>query len=144
MEKQVKNELERLAVKCRLNVLRMLKASHHGHLGGAFSCIDIVTAIYFYKGKFNSNNPGDKNRDRFLLSAGHKSMAQYAVLAEKGYFEKELLDTYGMLKSRLPGHPDMHQLPGVEANTGALGHGLSIAAGMAMGLRIGSIDSKVP
>ena len=88
MEKQVKNELERLAVKCRLNVLRMLKASHHGHLGGAFSCIDIVTAIYFYKGKFNSNNPGDKNRDRFLLSAGHKSMAQYAVLAEKGYFEK--------------------------------------------------------
>ncbi|MFT3983622.1 MAG: transketolase [Lachnospiraceae bacterium] len=138
-----KNRLEQLAVKCRLNVLRMLEASKHGHLGGAFSCMDILTAIYFYHTNFDPKEPQKKDRDRFILSAGHKSMAQYAVLAEKGYFPKELLDTYGQLKSRLPGHPDMHKLPGVEANTGALGHGLSIAAGMALGMRLDRIDSKV-
>lgn len=143
MVNQTKRQLEQLAVNCRLNVLRMLKASNHGHLGGAYSCMDILTAIYFYHHKFDPHNPQEPNRDRFLLSAGHKSMAQYAVLAEKGYFDKELLDTYGKFKSRLPGHPDMHKLPGIEANTGALGHGLAIAAGMALGMRLDHIDSKV-
>lgn len=73
-----------------------------------------------------------EDRDRFLLSVGHKCLAQYAVLAEKGFFDKEILDTYGKLASKIPGHPDMHKLPGIEANTGALGHGISIASGMAM------------
>lgn len=143
MNRQEKNNLEKLAIKCKLNVIRMLKASKHGHIGGTFSCLDIVTAIYFYNNNFSAEDPTDKKRDRFILSAGHKSMAQYAVLAEKGYFSKEFLDTYGALKSRLPGHPDMHKLPGIEANTGALGHGLSIAAGMTMGLRLDNMDSKV-
>lgn len=143
MDNREKNKLEQLALQCRRNVLRMLKASKHGHLGGAFSCLDILTAIYFYHTNFNPTHPKDKNRDRFLLSAGHKSMAQYAVLAEKGYFPMELLDTYGQLNSRLPGHPDMHKLPGIEANTGALGHGLAIAAGMALGMRLDRIESKV-
>ena len=77
-------------------------------------------------------NPKMENRDRFLLSAGHKCLSQYAVLAEKGYFDKAILKSYGSFKSLIPGHPDMHKLPGIEANTGALGHGMSIAAGMAM------------
>jgi len=80
-------------------------------------------------------NPGMLSRDRFILSAGHKCMAQYAVLCERGFFDESVLDTYGHLMTKLPGHPDMHKLPGVEANTGALGHGLPIAVGMALGLR---------
>ncbi len=84
-----------------------------------------------------------EDRDRFILSAGHKCLAQYAALAEKGFFSKEVLDTYGSLGSHIPGHPDMHKLPGVEANTGALGHGLSIATGMALSMRLDHKKSKV-
>ena len=134
--------LELTAAKCRRNVLRMVEASHHGHLGGAMSCLDIVTALYFYKMNIRPEDPAWADRDRFLLSAGHKCMVQYAVLAERGYFDKAVLDTYGALKTKIPGHPDMHKLPGVEANTGALGHGLSIASGMALGLRSEGKDSK--
>lgn len=136
-------ELELNAARCRRNVVRMVEAAHHGHLGGALSCLDIVTALYFHTMKVNPADPKWEDRDRFLLSAGHKCMVQYAVLAEKGFFEKEVLDTYGSLHSHIPGHPDMHKLPGVEANTGALGHGLSIATGMAMGLRSQGKDSRV-
>ena len=135
--------LELEAARCRRNVVRMVEASGHGHLGGALSSMDIVTALYFYKMHCDPKNPKLEDRDRFLLSAGHKCMVQYAVLAEKGYFDKSVLDTYGGLKTPLPGHPDMHKLPGVEANTGALGHGLSLAAGMALGLRMDGRKSQV-
>lgn len=135
--------LELQAARCRRNVVRMVEASGHGHLGGTLSALDIVTALYFYKMHCDPKNPGLPDRDRFLLSAGHKCMVQYAVLAERGYFSKSVLDTYGGFKTPLPGHPDMHKLPGVEANTGALGHGLSIAAGMALGLRMEEKPSKV-
>lgn len=143
MTRQGIKELELTAAKCRRNVLRMVEASHHGHLGGAMSCLDIVTALYFYQMKIRPEDPKWADRDRFLLSAGHKCMVQYAVLAERGYFDKSVLDTYGALKTKIPGHPDMHKLPGVEANTGALGHGLSIASGMALALRAEGKDSKV-
>ncbi len=105
--------LKETAAKCRLNVVRMLRASGHGHIGGTYSSIDMVTALYFYKMNVNPEKPDWEDRDRFLLSAGHKSMVQYAVLAEKGYFPKEILDTYGHLHSKLAGHPNMHKLPGV-------------------------------
>lgn len=135
-------ELKKTANCCRLNALRMIRASGHGHMGGAFSCMDIVTALYFHEMKGDPTDPNMPGRDRFILSAGHKCLAQYAVLAEKGYFPKEYLDTYGSLGTKLPGHPDMHKLPGVEANTGALGHGLAIAAGMAMGARLNQDGSR--
>ena len=143
MTKQGIKDLELSAAKSRRNVLRMVEASHHGHLGGAMSCLDIVTALYFYKLKIRPDDPKWADRDRFLLSAGHKCMVQYAVLAERGYFDKAVLDTYGALKTKIPGHPDMYKLPGVEANTGALGHGLSIATGMALALRADGKDAKV-
>lgn len=143
MSKDSIHDLEQKAVLCRLNVSRMMRASGHGHIGGTFSSMDIVTALYFYKMRVRPEEPEWEDRDRFLLSAGHKCMVQYAVLAEKGFFPKELLDTYGHLHSKLPGHPNMHKLPGVEANTGALGHGLAIAVGMAMGLRLDHKDSQV-
>jgi len=129
-----KRLLERKALAARKNVLRMIKAGKAGHIGGAFSIIDTITALYFHIMNIDPQNPKDKNRDRFVLSAGHKCLAIYGVLAEAGFFEKDLLDTYGQLNSKFPGHPDMHKIPGVESNTGALGHGLSIGVGMAMGL----------
>lgn len=129
-------ELQILAAKCRKNVLRMVRSGGHGHVGGALSAIDIITALYFEKLHIDPVHPELEDRDRFLLSAGHKCLAQYAVLAERGYFDKTVLDTYGALGSVIPGHPDMHKLAGIEANTGALGHGMAIASGMAMSAKM--------
>ena len=131
------------AAKCRRHVVRMVRSSGCGHLGGAMSCLDILTALYFHAMKTDPRNPKLQDRDRFILSAGHKCMAQYSALAEAGYFDLSVLDTYGKLNTKIPGHPDMHKLPGVEANTGALGHGLSISVGMALGLRLQGLSSRV-
>jgi transketolase len=135
--------LELRAVKVRKNILRMIKAGGAGHAGGALSAADIITALYFSVMKTRPEEPRWEDRDRFVLSAGHKCLALYAVLSEKGFFDKNILDTYGAIKSRLPGHPDMHKIPGIECNTGALGHGLAIAGGMAMGLKMDGKDSRV-
>jgi transketolase len=105
--------------------------------------MDMVAALYFRTLNVDPGSPRRPDRDRFVLSAGHKCMAQYAALAERGFFDEALLDTYGKLNTKLPGHPDMHKLPGVEANTGALGHGLSISVGMALGLRSSGMTARV-
>jgi transketolase len=136
-------QLKQIALRVRKNILRMIKAGGTGHLGGALSAADILTALYFNVMKVDPGNPKWEERDRFVLSAGHKCLALYAALAEKGFFDESILDTYGSLNSILPGHPDIHKLPGVETNTGALGHGLSIAGGMALGLRMDGLASKV-
>ena len=143
LSKDEKIELEKIAVKNRKNVLRLMKAGRMGHIGGALSAIDIITALYFKIMRVDPQNPKWPQRDRFVLSAGHKCLALYATLAEKGFFDHTILDTYGALCSRLGGHPDMYKVPGVETNTGALGHGLSIAGGMAMGLRMDGLDARV-
>jgi len=135
--------LEREALHARLLVLRMLRAAGSGHVGGALSAIDIVAALYFHAMSIDPERPDSPARDRFLLSAGHKAMAQYAVLARRGFFDEALVDSYGALGSRLAGHPDMHKLPGIEANTGALGHGLAIASGMAHGLLMDASGARV-
>jgi len=136
-------QLKIKALDIRKNILRIVKAGTGGHIGGALSSADIVTALYFKLLRIDPKNPEWRKRDRFVLSAGHKCLALYAALVEKGFFDKSILDTYDSLGSKIPGHPDMHKLPGIETNTGALGHGLSIAGGMAMGLRMDGLDSKV-
>ncbi|MGD2038198.1 MAG: transketolase [Desulfobacterales bacterium] len=138
-----KSELEKIAIQNRKNVLRLMKAGRAGHIGGALSAIDIMTALYFKIMRVDPQNPKWPQRDRFVLSAGHKCLALYATLAEKGFFDHTILDTYGAMCSRLGGHPDMYKVPGVETNTGALGHGLSIAGGMAMGLKMDGLDARV-
>jgi len=135
--------LKKTANQIRKHVLRTIKAGGAGHIGGALSCTDMLTVLYFKILKVDPQNPNWPKRDRFILSAGHKCLALYGTLAEKGFFDKSLLDTYGALCTKLGGHPDMHKLPGIESNTGALGHGLSIAGGMALGLRMDGLDSKV-
>ncbi|KAA1373786.1 transketolase [Aeromicrobium fastidiosum] len=131
------------AEEARLLILRMLRGGRSGHVGGALSCVDILTTLYFDEMDIDPLEPTRPDRDRFILSAGHKALAQYAVLARRGYFPEPWVDTYSDLGSRLAGHPDMHKLPGVEANTGALGHGLSIACGIALGLRLQERRSRV-
>lgn len=136
-------DLSRIAVNIRRNILRMIRAGRSGHIGGAYSSVEILTGLYFKIMRVDPENPTWTGRDRFVLSAGHKCLALYGALAEKGFFDPSLLDTYGALGTALGGHPDMHKLPGIETNTGALGHGLSIAGGMAMGLKMEGSDARV-
>jgi transketolase len=136
-------QLENTAINIRRNILRLIRAGESGHLGGALSSVEILTALYFNLLRIDPGKPDWSQRDRFVLSAGHKCLVLYSALAERGFFDKSVLDTYGALDSRIPGHPNMHKLPGVETNTGALGHGLSIAGGMAIGLRLDNSPAKV-
>ena len=138
-----KARLEAAALGIRKDIVRMIRAGGAGHMGGAMSCADILAALYFSILRIDPAKPEWPDRDRMVLSAGHKCMALYAALRQRGYFDEALLDTYGSLGSRLPGHPVMQKLPGVEANTGALGHGLSIAGGMAMGLKLKKSNARV-
>jgi len=143
LKRDEKLKLEKTAVQIRKNVLRLMKAGRMGHIGGALSVVDILTVLYFKILRVDPLNPKWPQRDRFVLSAGHKCLALYATLARKGFFDSAILDTYGSLCSRLGGHPDMYKVPGVETNTGALGHGLSIGGGMAMGLKMDKLDARV-
>lgn len=121
----------------REDIIKMIHEAGSGHPGGSLSCIDILTALYF-GGVMNHNpqNPEDDSRDRFILAKGHAAPALYATLAEAGYFPVDELSTLRKLGTRLQGHPDSNLLPGVEVSTGSLGQGLSIAAGLAAGLRL--------
>ena len=143
MDKKEIIKLEFTALNIRRDILRLIRAGEAGHSGGALSSTEILTALYFKLLRIDPQNPRWPQRDRFVLSAGHKCLVLYSALAERGFFDKSVLDTYGALDSTIPGHPNMHKLPGVETNTGALGHGLSIAGGMAMGLKLDRSEAKV-
>lgn len=124
-------------------VCDMIGVGKVGHLGGSCSCAEIVATLYFHTMMVNPLNPADPKRDRFLLSKGHAALIQYAALAEAGYFPVEELKKVKTLGAMLQGHPDMTKTPGIEANTGSLGQGLSVANGMALGLRLDGSDNKV-
>lgn len=126
--------LENLAKESRINILKMVHNSKSGHIGGAFSAADILTVLYH---KCMNITPEMKDdRDRFILSKGHASAILYSVLSQKGFFPKEELMTFRLMGSRLQGHPCKKELNGVEVSTGSLGQGLSIACGMAIGLKL--------
>ncbi len=135
--------LEGIARRIRLDIVEMVGFGQKGHLGGSCSIADVVTALYFSKMRHDPLNPGWADRDRFLLSKGHAALVQYAALAESGYFPRQELRKAKQLGAILQGHPDMKSTPGLEANTGSLGQGLSIAAGMAAGLRLDGCSSRV-
>lgn len=143
MDKNEILKLEFTALNIRRDILRLIRAGEAGHSGGALSSVEILTALYFKLLRVDPQNPSWPQRDRFVLSAGHKCLVLYSALAERGFFDKSVLDTYGALDSKIPGHPNMHKLPGVETNTGALGHGLAIAGGMAIGLKLDRSEAKV-
>lgn len=126
----------------RRNVLVMLAKAGSGHTGGSLSAVDILTTLYYHVLHHRPDEPSWPDRDRFVLSKGHAAPALYAVLADWCYFPAEHLDTLRKLGSPLQGHPCLCT-PGVEICTGSLGHGLSLANGMALGLRIDRKKSRV-
>src|SRR3990172_3657479 len=135
--------LKKLAKQLRLDVLMMLNKSKSGHTGGSLSAADIVTALYFYKMRHDSQNLKWEHRDRFVLSKGHAAPVQYAALARCGYFPLKELTTLRRFGSILQGHPDMKSTPGIDICTGSLGQGLSMANGMALALRLDKKPSRV-
>jgi transketolase len=137
------SELQGKARCLRCHIIGMTATAGSGHPGGSLSSADIVAALYFSVLRHDPERPQWEDRDRFVLSKGHAAPVLYAALAESGYFPRELL--YGLRKcdSPLQGHPDMDLLPGVEASTGSLGQGLSIANGMALAGRLDGKDYRV-
>ena len=128
-------DLEALARRGRLHVIETVAHSGAGHVGGPLSAMDLLVALYFRVLRIRPDQPDWPERDRFILSKGHSSVALYAVMALRGYFPVEELLTFDTGGSRLQGHPDMLLLPGLDASTGSLGQGLAIGLGTAMGSR---------
>lgn len=128
-------ELQLQAERVRKRVVEIVYSSKSGHIGGALSSVEIETALYFHVMNVDPANPNIPDRDRFILSKGHSVETLYSVLAAAGFIENSVLDTYGRFNSILAGHPT-RKVPGVELNSGALGHGLSVGVGMAMAAKM--------
>ena len=135
--------LKKQAKIVRIEILKMLALAGSGHTGGSLSAADIVTALYFSKMRYRPDEPNWKERDRFILSKGHAAPLLYAVLAMAGFFDISMLKTLRKLGSPLQGHPCSRVLPGIEISTGSLGQGLSISNGIAIGLKIDKLSSRV-
>lgn len=144
LEQKEREMLAKHAQDIRKDIVTMIGVGHAGHLGGSCSLADIVSVLYFHTMKHDPKNAKMFNRDRFILGKGHAAIVQYAALMECGYFDKEsTIHTLKKLGSHLQGHPDMRKLTGIEANTGSLGQGVSLAAGLAAGLKLDHLDSRV-
>ena len=128
--------LKRISNNVRKSIVEEVYSAQSGHPGGALSCADILTVLYFNQMNIDPEKKDDLNRDRLVLSKGHASAALYAVLAERGYFSKDELKGFRKLGSMLQGHPDMKHIPGVDMTAGSLGQGLSVANGMAISSKL--------
>ncbi len=141
-------ELRKLAAGFRIDILNMVHKANSGHVTTSLSCIDIITTLYFgdIDGepimKYNAKKPHWEGRDYFILSKGHGCPALYAVLAECGFFPKEELDHLRQLNSLLEGHP-VRKIPGIEANTGPLGQGISFANGIALAMKMDKKENHI-
>lgn len=135
-------ELERLALGCRREILRCIVAAGAGHTGGSLSCLDILTVLYHRILRISPETRDDPRRDRYVQSKGHSVEALYVVLAGCGFFPQTALDRLCRYQSDFVGHPT-RKVPGIEMNTGALGHGLSVAVGMALGGKLDGADYGV-
>ena len=137
-------QLQQKSTELRRDIVSMIAEAGSGHPGGSLSCIDILCSLYFGDVlNYDSANPEMEGRDYFVLAKGHAAPALYATLAHAGYFPVEELMTLRKFGTRLQGHPDSNQLPGVEVCTGSLGQGLSICAGIAAGLRLKGAEGTV-
>jgi len=131
------------AEELRKRIIRLSAVAGGGHLGGGLSMVDILVSLYYHGMNMKPGEPEWPERDRFILSKGHGSIAYYPVLADLDFFPKEWLDSYNHLDSPLGMHPDMRKIPGVEMSTGSLGHGLSVAVGMALSARLDKATWRV-
>ena len=135
--------LKEIARTLRIDILVMLNRAASGHTGGSLSIVELITALFFSKMHHRADVPKMQDRDRFILSKGHGAPALYAALALSGYFSREHLMTLRRLGSPLQGHPDMLSTKGIEMSSGSLGQGLSIANGIAMGLKLDKSNARV-
>lgn len=131
-------QMQRKALELRKSIIDMIFNAKTGHTGGSLSSLDIMITLYYNIMRFDPMYPKWPDRDRFVLSKGHSVEGYYNILADLGFFPKEELSTFSKFNSRLIGHPTV-KVPGIEMNTGALGHGLSVAVGMALA---GKMDGK--
>lgn len=132
-------ELEKKACDIRADVVTLIHKAGCGHIGGDMSEIEALVALYYKHLNCSPENAADPDRDRFVLSKGHSVETLYCILADRGYFDKaELMETYSAYGSRFIGHPN-NKIPGIEMNSGSLGHGLSVAVGMA---KAGKMDGR--
>jgi transketolase len=135
-------DLRSLAVETRCLIVEAIYEAQAGHLGGPLSATDMLVALYFAILRIDPARPDWPERDRFILSKGHCSIALYTVLAQRGYFPVAELSTFDSIDSRLQGHPDMTRLPGIDMSTGSLGQGLSAGIGMAIGAKRRGLDFR--
>jgi transketolase len=135
-------QLKRKATEIRMEFLKMIYEAKAGHTGGSLSNTDILTVLYYKIMNIDPNNPNWGERDRYVQSKGHAVESYWAILADKGFFPKEELKTFSQFNSRLIGHPN-NKVPGVEMNTGALGHGLPISVGMALAAKLDGKSYRV-
>jgi len=143
MTSDERKRLQLLAVDVREGILTAVHSAKSGHPGGSLSAADLFTYLYFKEMRVDPKNPKDPDRDRFVLSKGHTCPGLYSVLAHKGFFPVEDLKTLRKPGSYLQGHPNMNLTPGVDASTGSLGQGISIACGMAKGAKFLGKDVNV-
>ena len=133
-ENKMEKDLRQIALERRIETLDMIFQAKAGHFGGDMSCMDILVCLYYDVMDADKLRAQSPDRDRFVLSKGHNAEALYTVLADRGFFAKDLLKSYARLDTALAQHPT-RKIPGVEAATGSLGHGLSLGVGLAMGLQ---------
>ena len=135
--------LKKVSNEVRKGIVKAVHAAKSGHPGGSLSAADIYTFLYFEEMNIDPKDPLNENRDRFVLSNGHTAPGYYSVMANRGYFPVEELETLRHTGSRLQGHPSMHYLPGIDMSSGSLGQGISVAVGMAKGAKLQNKDFRV-
>jgi transketolase len=127
----------------RLETVRLTRIAGAGHYTGTFSAAELFAALYYAELRYRADEPDWPDRDRFVLSKGHAAIGLYPLLADIGFFDPALLDDYTRLDSPFGDHPDMRKITGVDFSSGSLGHGLSVAVGMALGARVQGRDYRV-
>ena len=136
-------ELKEVCKAVRRDIINMTANAGSGHPGGSLSAVELMTSMFFNHMRVDPKDPKNPDRDRFVLSKGHAAPCYYAVLAEKGFIDHEEFKNFRQLHSILQGHPDAKKVPGVDASTGSLGQGVSIAVGMALAAKHLGKDIKV-
>jgi transketolase len=128
---------------CRRETIRLIAIARSGHYGSVFSAAEILTTLYYHVLRYDPQRPDWPDRDRFILSKGHAAVGLYPLLADVGFFDPALLDSYTRLGSPFGDHPDMRKIPGIDFSSGSLGHGLSVGVGMALAARVSGRSYRV-
>ena len=136
-------ELSPICRQVRRDIITMTANAGSGHPGGSLSAVELMTSVFFNHMRVDPQNPHDPDRDRFVLSKGHAAPCYYAVLAAKGFISRDEYENFRQLHSILQGHPDAKKVPGVDASTGSLGQGISVAVGMALGAKLSGKSFRV-